>query len=164
MGVYLDELEKYILEESDLYYTNECNNDIGHLLRNSFPDYLKKIERRAHEEEQLAISYFHQDTLPKINNAFNKIMIENYIENYEEKFDHYLNESILYGHKFEDLTRMYKLISRIDYEIGIKKFKQIFNEHAYKTGMNRIEQCDDKVIIYELYINLFNKIQYNINV
>lgn len=146
-SVYHTEFEEQLLKQTKQYYSVECREFLDQENNsNTFPDYLKRIERRLLEEEQRAEIYFDASTYPKIVETCNEVMITNHLDEFKSKFESYLSEYIMYAQRSNELKRIYNLLIRLDHSIGLDVFKEIFFNHVYKTGYDNISQLDEKVI------------------
>lgn len=127
-SVYQEDFEKPFLEVSANFYRAESQEfivccDCG--------DYLKKAERRLHEEIERVSHYLDANSESKITNVVEREMIANHML----RLVHMENSGLvnmLLDDKYEDLGRMYNLFRRVDN--GLITIRDVMTSHIRETG------------------------------
>lgn len=171
MSSYQEDFEKYLLEESSLYYKNKANEWIE---EDSCPAYMIKAEKcldlekdRVIQVKQLASTtdmdidegaakasssttsdtvstgYLHQSTETRLLNCIEEELLAKYEMQLLEK-ENSGCVALLRDDKKEDLGRMYRLFSRIPK--GKQPMAQLVSKHIESEGMALVKECNERAL------------------
>jgi cullin 1 len=125
LDYYKEQFEIPLLAATEAYYARESDSFV---VENSVSDYLKKVEERLEEEEDRAERYLHPTTRRLLITKCEHALIHAHAGLMWENF-----KSLLEYDKYEDLRRMYTLLSRIPEGLG--PLRRNFEEHVKRTGL-----------------------------
>jgi len=112
---------------------------------------MKKAENRIEEEQIRGKKTLDTSSYDKLKKECDSVLIEKHKEILQTECENYLRDD-----KRKDLTRMYKLLSRIDE--GIKPMLEVLQSYVTNTGFEAVKTIpakDQKVLILMVIINLF---------
>jgi cullin 1 len=128
--VYQSELEKYAEKETEEFYHKESEEWIN---KHSLTEYMVKAEMRIKEETQRLTHIFTSSSKEKLMRLCDQQLLA-------ERQNRLLDMSgsgveILITHeKFDDLSRLYRLMSRIDK--GLEPIANMFQKHISRLGLD----------------------------
>ncbi|KAG6537039.1 hypothetical protein ZIOFF_002117 [Zingiber officinale] len=137
MDYYKNDFEEEMLKETASYYSRKASNWI---LIESFPDYMLKVEECLRKEKDRVVHYLHATSGPKLIEQVRHEVLCVYSSQLLE------NEKsgccvLIQEHKVDDLSRMYKLFSKID--DGLCRISQIYKKHVTVEGTILVKKADD---------------------
>lgn len=130
LTVYKEHFETAFIERTEIYYTQESSAFIE---ANSIADYMKKVEVRLHEEVQRVQKYLHVSTQTDLSKKCEQVLIEKHMDSLQAEF-----AGLLRDDKTDDLTRMHKLLGRI--EPGLPPLRKTFEKHVLDEGLQAIHK------------------------
>ncbi|XP_042444738.1 cullin-1-like isoform X1 [Zingiber officinale] len=147
MDYYKNDFEEEMLKETASYYSRKASNWI---LIESFPDYMLKVEECLRKEKDRVVHYLHATSGPKLIEQVRHEVLCVYSSQLLE------NEKsgccvLIQEHKVDDLSRMYKLFSKID--DGLCRISQIYKKHVTVEGTILVKKADDVASNKEVTIN-----------
>ena len=131
-SVYQEDFEKSFLDVSADFYRLESQKFIE---RCDCSDYLKKAERRLHEEMERVSHYLDTKSEIKITNVVEKEMIANHML----RLVHMDNSGLvnmLLNDKYDDLGRMYNLFRLVPN--GLFTIREVMTSHIRDTGKHLV--------------------------
>ncbi|ORX61458.1 Cullin-domain-containing protein [Hesseltinella vesiculosa] len=137
-SVYVTDFETKYLETSTAFYQVESQT----LTTNyDAPEFMRRVEKRLEEEEERTTHCLAMVSEPKIRNIVETQLIANNLTIVMEMPNTGL-EHMLTSDKFEDLSRMYKLFSRV--ATGLTEMKSEISKYILHCGteINRRVQAD----------------------
>ncbi|PWA91453.1 cullin [Artemisia annua] len=137
MDYYEKDFEAFMLADSADYYARKASNWIK---EDSCPDYMLKAEDCLKKENDRVDHYFHSSSRPKLIEKVQNELLVNYSSQLLEK-EHSGCRTLLRDDKVDDLTRMYKLFSKIPK--GLDPVANMFKQHVTAEGMTLVQQADD---------------------
>ncbi|KIY67142.1 Cullin-domain-containing protein [Cylindrobasidium torrendii FP15055 ss-10] len=126
LDVYRDHFESPFLAASETYYKKESQ---AFLAENSVPEYLKKAEERLREEEDRVERDLNTHTRRPLIAQCEDVLIR---ARAELIWDHF--QVLLEFDKYEDMQRMYALMSRIPE--GLDPMRKRFEKHVKQAGLD----------------------------
>jgi cullin 1 len=130
LDYYKEQFEIPFLVATEAYYERESDSFV---VENSVSDYLKKAVERLEEEEDRAERYLHPTTHRLLITKCEHVLVRAHAELMWENF-----QSLLEYDKYEDLQRMYSLLSRIPE--GLEPLRRKFEEHVKRTGLAAVSE------------------------
>lgn len=130
LEIYRAHFEEEFLVGTEVYYTAESTHFIA---TNSVAEYMKKVEQRLNEEQRRVQQYLDPSTETELIQKCDRVLINKHIDTLRADFQNMLNDD-----KIDDLTRMYKLLSRISR--GLDPLKTTFEKHVTTVGKQAIQQ------------------------
>ncbi|KAL6068140.1 Cullin 1 [Balamuthia mandrillaris] len=130
LEIYKEHFEDDFIHATEVYYTAESTQFIA---TNSVAEYMKKVELRLAEEQRRVQQYLHSSTETELINTCDRVLIEKHIDTLRTDFQNMLNDD-----KIDDLTRMYKLLSRI--VRGLEPLRTTFEKHVTQVGKQAIQE------------------------
>jgi cullin 1 len=130
LEIYHQHFEEDFLVATEVYYTAESTHFIA---TNSVAEYMKKVETRLDEETRRVQQYLNPSTETELIQKCDRVLIEKHIDTIRADF-----QNMLCNDKIEDLTRMFKLLSRISR--GLEPLKTTFEKHVTQVGKQTIHQ------------------------
>lgn len=134
--LYQEGFETDFIDETELYYTIESTSFLS---TNGVCDYMKQVERRLIEEVKRVDVYIPKITLDQLIKKCECVLIDRHKENIRSEFTKLLDDD-----KFDDLKRMYQLLSRV--ENGCEPLRKVFETHVHKDAISKIEQIANAAI------------------
>ncbi|KAD3068653.1 hypothetical protein E3N88_36533 [Mikania micrantha] len=137
MDCYVQDFETYMLTDTAAYYSRKASNWI---VEDSCPDYMLKAEDCLKKEKDRVLNYLHTSSEPKLlENVQNELLVT-YSSQLLEK-EHSGCRTLLQDDKVEDLTRMFRLFSKIPK--GLDPVASMFKQHVTAEGMSLVQQAED---------------------
>ncbi|GAB4851262.1 hypothetical protein Ancab_030558 [Ancistrocladus abbreviatus] len=137
MDYYENDFEAEILNNTAAYYSRKASNWI---LEDSCPDYMLKAEECLRREKERVSHYLHSSSEPKLLEKVQHELLSVYATQLLEKEDSGCH-ALLRDDKVEDLSRMYRLFSKIPR--GLEPVSSIFKQHVTAEGTALVKQAED---------------------
>jgi len=134
LDVYNADLEVHLLNATREYYARKA---AAWIQDDSTPTYLIKTETAIEEERTRVTNYLHPETEQKLIRVLEEEVLERRELELLEK-EHSGCRALLTNDMYEDLSRMYRLFSRIP--DGLAPISDIFRQHIVGLGSEKIEQ------------------------
>ncbi|KAH9370574.1 hypothetical protein HPB48_002495 [Haemaphysalis longicornis] len=132
-SVYKSAFEGPFLEATEMFY-NQAGT--AFLEQNPVTEYIKKVEQWLAEEERRVRQYLYESTLQPLADTCQKFLIEQRLEILYEEF-----KNLLRDYRCDDLSRMYRLVSRTDH--GLVELSALFGQHVLAEGLSTIERIGE---------------------
>ncbi|KAL5141003.1 Cullin-1 [Glycine soja] len=156
MDHYENDFEAAMLKDTSAYYSRKASNWI---LEDSCPDYMLKAEECLKREKDRVAHYLHSSSEPKLlevwfalisaiwsstvlNGKVQHELLSVYANQLLEK-EHSGCHALLRDDKVEDLSRMFRLFSKIPR--GLDPVSSIFKQHVTAEGMALVKLAEDAV-------------------
>ncbi|KAJ9663011.1 ubiquitin ligase (cullin) of SCF [Neophaeococcomyces mojaviensis] len=130
LDVYRRHFEAPFLTATKTYYQQESKLFVA---QNSVVEYMKKAEARLEEEKDRVGLFLHPDIMKKLMDVCNEALITDHSLLLRDEF-----QLLLDNERKEDLTRMYKLLSRI--KDGLDPLRNRFEAHVRKAGLASVDK------------------------
>ncbi|RUS17941.1 Cullin [Endogone sp. FLAS-F59071] len=127
-SVYVADFEGTYLKTSAEFYKVESQMLVGDC---DAPEYMKKVEKRLNEEQERTRHYLSSMTEPKIRSIVEEELITNHVKTIMEMENSGLIP-MLTNDKIDDLSRMYKLFSRVP--TGLPEMRAAISAHIKDLG------------------------------
>ncbi|KAK9083871.1 hypothetical protein Scep_030342 [Stephania cephalantha] len=137
MECYENDFEEAMLNDTAGYYSRKASNWI---LEDSCPDYMQKAEDCLKREKDRVSHYLHSSSEQKLLEKVQNELLLVYATQLLEK-EHSGCHALLRDDKVEDLSRMYRLFSRIPR--GLDPVSNIFKQHVTAEGTALVKQAED---------------------
>ncbi|KAL9260269.1 Cullin-1-like protein [Drosera capensis] len=137
MEYYENDFEADMLKDTAAYYSRKASNWI---LEDSCPDYLLKAEECLRREKERVSHYLHSSSEPKLLEKVQHELLSVYATQLLEK-EHSGCHALLRDDKVQDLSRMYRLFSKIPK--GLDPVSAIFKQHVTAEGTALVKQAED---------------------
>ncbi|KAJ3673348.1 hypothetical protein LUZ60_006722 [Juncus effusus] len=137
MDCYELDFEVYLLENTASYYSRKASIWI---LEDSCPDYMLKAEDCVKREKERVGHYLHSSSENKLLEKVQNELLAVYASELLEK-EHSGCYALLRDDKTEDLSRMYRLFSKITK--GLDPVSQMFKQHVTSEGTALVKQAED---------------------
>nr|CAD1829632.1 unnamed protein product [Ananas comosus var. bracteatus] len=137
MECYENDFEEFLLKDTASYYSRKASNWI---LEDSCPDYMLKAEECLKREKDRVSHYLHSSSEQKLLEKVQHELLFVYASQLLEK-EHSGCHALLRDDKVDDLSRMYRLFSRINR--GLDPVSQIFKQHVTAEGTALVKQAED---------------------
>ncbi|KAL8121585.1 hypothetical protein AgCh_018360 [Apium graveolens] len=137
MDQYENDFEEAMLTDTAAYYSRKASNWI---LEDSCPDYMLKAEECLRREKDRVSHYLHFSSEPKLLEKVQHELLSVYATQLLEK-EHSGCHALLRDDKVDDLSRMYRLFSKIPK--GLDPVSYIFKQHVTNEGMALVKQAED---------------------
>ncbi|KAJ3669563.1 hypothetical protein LUZ60_011513 [Juncus effusus] len=137
MDCYELDFEKFLLEDTASYYSRKATNWI---VEDSCPDYMLKAEECLRREKDRVSHYLHSSSESKLLEKVQHELLAVYASQLLEK-EHSGCYVLLRDDKTEDLSRMYRLFSKISK--GLDPISQMFKQHVTSEGTALVKQAED---------------------
>ncbi|PSS25734.1 hypothetical protein M430DRAFT_134459 [Amorphotheca resinae ATCC 22711] len=125
LDVYRYNFERPFLEATKQFYQAESKQFVA---ENSIVEYMKKAEIRLEEEEERVNMYLHADIIVPLKKTCNTALIADHSVILRDEF-----QVLLDNDRYEDMQRMYNLLSRIP--DGLDPLRVKFEAHVRKAGL-----------------------------
>lgn len=125
LDVYRFNFEKPFLEATRDFYRAESKQFVA---ENSIVEYMKKAETRLAEEEERVKMYLHPDIILPLRKTCNTALIADHSIILRDEF-----QSLLDNDRYDDMERMYNLLSRIPN--GLDPLRTKFEAHVRNAGL-----------------------------
>lgn len=130
LDVYRRHFEAPFLQNTKEYYQRESKLFVA---ENSVVEYMKKAETRLDEERDRVGLYLHPEIMKKLMEVCNEALITDHSLLLRDEF-----QVLLDNERREDLTRMYKLLSRI--KDGLDPLRNRFEAHVRRKGDESVKK------------------------
>lgn len=130
LDVYRRHFETPFLQNTKEYYQRESKLFVA---ENSVVEYMKKAEARLDEEKERVGLYLHPEIMKKLMEVCNEALITDHSLLLRDEF-----QVLLDNERREDLTRMYKLLSRI--KDGLDPLRNRFEAHVRRKGDDSVKK------------------------
>jgi len=152
LDIYKTNFEEDFINDTELYYTTESTHFID---TNPVSEYMKKVEQRMAEEQRRIQQYLHPSTERDLVDKCDRVLIEKHIDTMRGDFQKMLSDD-----KTEDLTRIFKLLSRIPR--GLDPLRATFEKHVTQVGKTAIQNVvktafKDPVQYVEQILSVYKK-------
>ncbi|XP_057468036.1 cullin-1-like isoform X2 [Actinidia eriantha] len=137
MDYYENNFEAAMLKNTAAYYSRKASNWI---LEDSCPDYLLKAEECLKREKDRVAHYLHSSSESKLLEKVQHELLSVHATQLLEK-EHSGCHALLRDDKVEDLSRMYRLFSKIPR--GLDPVSSIFKQHVTSEGTALVKQAED---------------------
>ncbi|KAG6435459.1 hypothetical protein SASPL_100333 [Salvia splendens] len=137
MEYYENDFEAALLNDTAAYYSRKASNWI---LDDSCPDYMLKAEECLKREKDRVAHYLHSSSETKLLEKVQHELLSVYATQLLEK-EHSGCHALLRDDKVDDLSRMYRLFSKIPR--GLEPVAQIFKQHVTAEGTALVKQAED---------------------
>ncbi|KAI9122782.1 hypothetical protein K1719_005671 [Acacia pycnantha] len=137
MDCYENDFEAAMLKDTSSYYSRKASNWI---LEDSCPDYMQKAEECLKREKERVAHYLHSSSEPKLLEKVQHELLSVYANQLLEK-EHSGCHALLRDDKVEDLSRMFRLFSKIPR--GLDPVSNIFKQHVTTEGMALVKLAED---------------------
>lgn len=137
MECYENDFEAAMLNDTAAYYSRKASNWI---LEDSCPDYMLKAEECLKREKDRVAHYLHSSSELKLLEKAQHNLLSVYASQLLDK-EHSGCHALLRDDKVDDLSRMYRLFSRITR--GLDPVSQIFKSHVTNEGTALVKQAED---------------------
>lgn len=137
MDCYENDFEEAMLNDTAAYYSRKASNWI---LEDSCPDYMLKAEDCLKREKDRVAHYLHSSSEPKLLEKVQHELLAVYASQLLEK-EHSGCFALLRDDKVDDLSRMYRLFSRIPH--GLEPVALMFKQHVTAEGLALVKQAED---------------------
>ncbi|KAL3641974.1 Cullin-1 [Castilleja foliolosa] len=137
MDYYDKDFEEAMLNDTAAYYSRKASNWI---LEDSCPDYMLKAEECLRREKDRVAHYLHSSSETKLLEKVQHELLTVYVTQLLEK-EHSGCHALLRDDKVEDLSRMYRLFSKIPR--GLEPVANIFKQHVTAEGTALVKQAED---------------------
>jgi cullin 1 len=134
LEVYVQDFEDMLLSTTADFYSRESSKWAE---EDSFPDYMRKAEDRLQEEQQRVANYFHSSTEEKLLKVCDEQLLQIPEQNLLEK-ENSGCEILLRDNKIDDLSRMFRLFSRIP--TGLPPIGNIVRKHITDVGLALVKR------------------------
>eukprot|EP00746_Dinoflagellata_sp_MGD_P069962 gnl/MRDRNA2_/MRDRNA2_28620_c0_seq1.p1 gnl/MRDRNA2_/MRDRNA2_28620_c0~~gnl/MRDRNA2_/MRDRNA2_28620_c0_seq1.p1 ORF type:complete len:754 (+),score=149.93 gnl/MRDRNA2_/MRDRNA2_28620_c0_seq1:93-2354(+) len=138
LNVYTAEFEEAFLPATSDYFVRNAS---GWLSEDSFPEYLKKVEKALSSEEQRVNSYLHPSTHPKLKHVVIQALLTQPQSQLLEKETGVV--FLLDNDKREDLGRMYRMFSLVDG--GLNPIAMSFRHYVTEQGNKIVDGNIDRL-------------------
>ncbi|KAK4264627.1 hypothetical protein QN277_025780 [Acacia crassicarpa] len=139
IGVYEEDFETYMLDDTSTYYRRKAANWIE---ADSCPDYMLKAEESLKRERYIAgeTGYLNNGTLKKlVERVQHELLVTNATQLVEK--ENYGCEVLLRNNKAEDLSRMYRLYQEIPKALQL--VANVFKKHVIGEGTALVQQVEE---------------------
>ncbi|CAI9297186.1 unnamed protein product [Lactuca saligna] len=137
MDFYEKDFEADMLVDSAGYYSRKASNWI---VEDSCPDYMLKAEDCLRREKERVAHYLHSSSESKLLERVQNELLVVYSSQLLEK-EHSGCRTLLRDDKVDDLSRMYRLFSKIPK--GLDPVANMFKQHVTAEGMTLVQQAEE---------------------
>ncbi|CAH1431725.1 unnamed protein product [Lactuca virosa] len=137
MDFYEKDFETDMLVDSAGYYSRKASNWI---VEDSCPDYMLKAEDCLRREKERVAHYLHSSSESKLLERVQNELLVVYSSQLLEK-EHSGCRTLLRDDKVDDLSRMYRLFSKIPK--GLDPVANMFKQHVTAEGMTLVQQAEE---------------------
>lgn len=128
LEVYVTDFEEMLLSTTADYYSRESAKWVE---KDSFPEYMRKAEDRLKQEQERVTHYLHSSTEEKLLKVCDEQLLQWPEQTLLEK-ENSGCEVLLRDNKVEDLSRMFRLFSRLP--TGLTPIGNIVRKHITDVG------------------------------
>ena len=133
LEVYVTDFEDMLLSTTADFYSRESSKWAE---EDSFPDYMCKAEDRLQQEQQRVANYLHSSTEEKLLKHVEEQLLQTPEQLLLEK-ENSGCEALLRDNKIDDLSRMFRLFSRIP--TGLPPIGNIVRKHITDVGLSLVK-------------------------
>jgi len=133
LEVYVTDFEDMLLSTTADFYSRESSKWAE---EDSFPDYMCKAEDRLQQEQQRVKNYLHSSTEEKLLKMCDEQLLQTPEQLLLEK-ENSGCEALLRDNKIDDLSRMFRLFSRIP--TGLPPIGNIVRKHITDVGLSLVK-------------------------
>ncbi|KAK2631466.1 hypothetical protein EUGRSUZ_L02866 [Eucalyptus grandis] len=137
MDYYENDFEATLLEDTAAYYSRKAS---GWISEDSCPDYMLKAEECLKREKVMVARYLRSSSEPKLLEKVRHELLSKYASQLLEK-EHSGCRALLRGDKVEDLSRIFRLFSKIPK--GLDPVANIFKQHVTAERTALVKQAED---------------------
>ncbi|KAL6517150.1 Cullin-1 [Orobanche minor] len=137
MHHYENDFEEAMLTDTAAYYSRKASNWI---VDDSCPDYMLKAEECLRREKDRVSHYLHSSSEAKLLEKVQHELLTVYSTQLLEK-EHSGCHALLRDDKVEDLSRMYRLFSKVPR--GLDPVANVFKQHVTGEGTTLVNQAED---------------------
>ncbi|XP_016700735.1 cullin-1 isoform X3 [Gossypium hirsutum] len=137
MDYYENDFEATMLKATAAYYSRKASNWI---LDDSCPDYMLKAEECLKREKDRVSHYMHSSSEPKLLEKVQHELLAVCATRLLDK-EHSGCHALLRDDKVEDLSRMFRLFSKIPR--GLEPVSSIFKQHVTAEGTALVKHAED---------------------
>ncbi|XP_023768698.1 cullin-1 isoform X2 [Lactuca sativa] len=137
MEYYENDFEAFMLKDTSAYYSRKASSWI---LEDSCPDYMLKAEECLKREKDRVSHYLHFSSETKLLEKVQNELLSMYATQLLEK-EHSGCHALLRDDKVDDLSRMYRLFSKIPH--GLDPVSSMFKQHVAAEGTALVKQAED---------------------
>ncbi|GER46235.1 cullin 1 [Striga asiatica] len=137
MDYYEKDFEEALLNDTAAYYSRKASTWI---LDDSCPDYMLKAEECLKREKERVSHYLHSSSETKLLEKVQHELLSVYASQLLEK-EHSGCHALLRDDKVEDLSRMYRLFSKVPR--GLEPVASVFKQHVTAEGTELVKQAED---------------------
>mmetsp|Transcript_19398 Transcript_19398/g.41007 ORF Transcript_19398/g.41007 Transcript_19398/m.41007 type:complete len:752 (+) Transcript_19398:221-2476(+) len=134
LEVYVTDFEEMLLSTTAEYYSRES---VKWAEKDSFPEYMRKAEDRLKQEQERVAHYLHSSTEEKLLKVCDEQLLQGPEQALLEK-ENSGCEVLLLDNKTEDLSRMFRLFSRIP--TGLPPIGNIVRKHISDVGLALVKK------------------------
>ncbi|AQK42189.1 Cullin-1 [Zea mays] len=141
MECYENDFEDFLLKDTTEYYSVKAQSWI---LEDSCPDYMIKAEECLKREKERVGHYLHISSEQNYNLEFQQKVQNELLAQYATPLlekEHSGCSALLRDDKVEDLSRMYRLFSKISR--GLEPISNMFKTHVTSEGTALVKQAED---------------------
>jgi len=134
LEVYVTDFEEMLLSTTADYYSRESAKWAD---KDSFPEYMRKAEDRLKQEQERVGHYLHASTEEKLLKVCDEQLLQAPEQQLLEK-ENSGCEVLLLDNKVDDLSRMFRLFSRI--QTGLTPIGNIVRKHITDVGLALVKK------------------------
>ncbi|CAL5083358.1 unnamed protein product [Urochloa decumbens] len=135
--LYQKDFEDAFVQDTIDYYSKKAQTWI---VEDTCPEYMLKAEECLQKEKERVAHYLHSSTEPRLMEAAQGELLARHIDQILKK-ENSGCKVLLCDEKVEDLSRMFRLFSRI--KDGLPPVSKTFQEHVNEVGMSLLKQAVD---------------------
>uniref|UniRef100_A0A7N0U8X0 Cullin family profile domain-containing protein n=1 Tax=Kalanchoe fedtschenkoi TaxID=63787 RepID=A0A7N0U8X0_KALFE len=139
MEAYDSDFERGLLDRTAAYYSRKASSWISH---DSCPDYLRKAEECLTCEKDRVEHYLHSASVSRLLDTVRRELLTAHASRLLEKEESGCR-ALLRDGRVEDLSRMFRLFSKID--SGLNPIGVLFKQHVVADGTAVVEQAEEVV-------------------
>ncbi|KMZ58707.1 putative Cullin-1 [Zostera marina] len=137
MECYENDFEADMINDTGCYYSRKATNWI---VEDSCPEYMLKAEECLRREKDRVSNYLHFSSERNLLEKVQHELLFVYTNQLLEK-EHSGCRALLQDDKVDDLSRMYRLFSKVTH--GLDPVSQIFKQHVTTEGTALVKQAED---------------------
>ncbi|CAI9100061.1 OLC1v1036983C1 [Oldenlandia corymbosa var. corymbosa] len=137
LNCYENDFEDAMLKDTTSYYSRQASKWI---LEDTCPDYMLKAEECLKREKDRVAHYLHSSSESKLLEKARRELLTVYASQLLEK-EHSGISALLRDDKVEDLSRMFRLFSKVDQ--GLDPVANAFRQHVTSLGTALVKQAED---------------------
>ncbi|KAA3480932.1 Cullin-1-like protein [Gossypium australe] len=146
MDYYENDFEAAMLKATAAYYSRKASNWI---LDDSCPDYMLKAEECLKREKDRVSHYMHSSSEPKLLEKVQHELLAVCATRLLDK-EHSGCHALLRDDKVEDLSRMFRLFSKIPR--GLEPVSSIFKQHVTAEGTALVKHAEDAASSKKVFV------------